>query len=84
MSFSLLFFISNNKWTDYIAFSGFTFWLVILVTYHINSCIGFELGLYRCLYLNLTNPGIAIIWLLLFSSIWIYLVLSITKRINKQ
>ena len=81
MLFSLLFFVSNKKWTDYIAFSAFTFWLVILLTYLINSCS--ELSLYWCLYLSLINPGIAMIWLLLFSAIWIYLILSFVKRIDK-
>lgn len=80
MSLSLLLFVFNKKWTDYIAFSAFTFLLVILITFQINFCIGFEEGCNRYLYLYLTNPGVSMMWLLLFSSIWIYLILSFIKR----
>ena len=81
--FSFLLLIVNKKWTDYIALSVFTFWLIVAITFQINLCVNFELGCNRYLYLYLTNPNNSMIWLFLFSSIWIYLILSIIKRINK-
>ena len=81
--FSFLIFVINKKWTDYIAFSIFTFWLVVIITFEINSCLYFfELGCSRYLYLSLITPRISMMWLLLFSSIWIYLILSFVKRIK--
>ena len=81
---SLLLFGLNRKWADYISFSIFTFWLIVIITFEINSCLYFyELGCRTYLYLSLTTPRISTIWLLLFASIWIYLILSFIKRIKK-